>query len=411
MSRHGTAHFTFHNLQYNIMANPDPQPLLFTPLTLGDITLRNRVVVSPMCQYASEGGGPADYHLVHLGQFAMGGAGLVFCEETAVEDRGRKSYHCAGIYNDKHLTQYRRINDFIRQHGAAPAIQLGHGGRKGSGSPPWDGYRQLTPDDALRGEAPWQTVSSSEVPSSAKDPAPHSLTVAEIKAVVAHWREAALRAADAGYDVVEIHAAHGYLIHQFLSPLVNRRSDGYGGDVQGRMRFCMEIVEAVRGAWPTGKPVFLRLSAVDGSGDAWTLQDTVQIARAAKARGIEVITPSSGGIGGAGTATLVPRLPGYHVPFSKRVRTEVEIKTIAVGLITEAHQAEQILQDGAADLIALAREFLWNPHWTVHAARELGVANYHDLLPRTYAWWLKRRDEIREVTRGAKQIDSAPSAK
>lgn len=386
-------------------------PLLFTPLTVGNITLRNRVVVSPMCQYASEGGGPTDYHLVHLGQFAMGGAGLVFCEETAVEDRGRKSYHCAGIYDDRHLKQYRRINDFLRTHGAVPAIQLGHGGRKSSGRPPWDGYRQLTPDDALRGEAPWQTVSSSAVPTSANDPAPHSLTLAEIKEVIAQWRVAALRAADAGYDVLEIHAAHGYLIHQFLSPLVNHRSDGYGGDLQARMRFCMDIIDVVRAAWPKEKPLFLRISAVDGSGDAWTIDDTVTLARKAKSHGIDVFTPSSGGIRGAGTATLVPRAPGYHVPFSTRVRKDADIKTIAVGLITEAQQAEQILQGGAADLIALAREFLWNPHWAVHAARELGVANYHELLPRTYAWWLKRRDEIRRVTCEAKLIDLAPSAK
>ncbi len=394
------------------MTESNRTPILFTPMTLGNITLRNRVVVSPMCQYASErDGGPTDYHLVHLGQFAMGGAGLVFCEETAVEDRGRKSYHCAGIYDDRHLLQYRRINDFIRQHGAVPAIQLGHGGRKGSGRPPWDGYRPLTFDDAARGEAPWTTISSSAVPAGEKAPMPHELSPSEIAEVVAHWREAALRSADAGYDIVEIHGAHGYLIHQFLSPLVNQRTDGYGGDLQGRMRFCMEIVEAVRDAWPKEKPVFLRLSAVDGSGSAWTLEDTVQVARAAKARGIEVVTPSSGGIGGAGTATLVARTPGYHVPFSKRVRAEVEIKTIAVGLITEARQAEQILQNGEADLIALAREFLWNPHWPAHAARELGIANYYDLLPRTYAWWLKRRDEIHEVTRAARRVNSAPDAK
>ena len=389
----------------------NPQPLLFTPMTLGGITLRNRVVVSPMCQYHSErDGGPNDYHLVHLGQFAMGGAGLIFCEETAVEDRGRKSYHCAGIYDSKHLAQYRRINDFIRQNGAVPGIQLGHGGRKGSGRPPWEGYRPLTAEDAARGEAPWTTISSSAIAPGTTAPKPHELSLAEIAEVVTNWREAALRSADAGYEVVEIHGAHGYLIHQFLSPLVNQRSDAYGGSLDNRMRFCMDIVESVRAVWPKDKPVFLRLSAVDGSGDAWTLEDTIQVANAAKARGIDVVTPSSGGIGGAGSATLVPRTPGYHVPFARRVRAETNIKTIAVGFITEAAQAEQILQDGNADLIAIAREFLWDPYWTVHAARELGLANYHDLLPRTYAWWLKRRDEILEVTRTAKKVDIAPPA-
>lgn len=398
------------------MDTPPKLPLLFTPLTFGDVTLRNRVLVSPMCQYNSDReGSPWDYHLVHLGQFAMGGAALVFCEETAVEFRGKKSYHCAGIYDDKHISQYLRINDFLRAHGAVPGIQLGHGGRKGSGRPPWEGYRALTDADAANGEAPWQTVSSSPVPFGEGAPVPHELSVAEIKQCVAAWREATMRAADAGYDVVEVHAAHGYLIHQFLSPLVNQRSDGYGGDLKGRMRFCMEVIEAVRSAWPRNKPVFVRFSAVDGSGPAWTLEDTIVIAKAAKERGVAVVTPSSGGIGGAGSATLVARVPGYHVPFAKRVREEVKIPTIAVGFITEAKQAEQILQEGSADLIGIAREFLWDPYWTVHAARELNVPGYHDLLPRTYAWWLKRRDLIREVTqeaaRGTAPISITPDAK
>ena len=395
-------------------------PLLFTPITLGDITLRNRVLVSPMCQYNSNAeGSPWDYHLVHLGQFAMGGAGLVFCEETAIEYRGKKSYHCAGIYDDKHVAQYRRINDFVRTHGAVPAIQLGHGGRKGSGRPPWEGYRPLTEADAANGEAPWTTLSSSPVPAGENAPVPHEMSVSEIKQCIGAWRDAASRSADAGYDVVEVHAAHGYLIHQFLSPLVNQRSDTYGGDLNGRMRFCMEVIEAVRAAWPRNKPVFVRFSAVDGSGPAWTLEDTIVISRAAKERGVAVITPSSGGIGGAGSATLVARVPGYHVPFAQRVRAAVGLPTIAVGFITEAKQAEQILQEGSADLIGIAREFLWNPYWAVHAARELGVPNYHDLLPRTYSWWLKRRDQIRDVTRvaaseaarGAAPISITPDAK
>jgi 2,4-dienoyl-CoA reductase-like NADH-dependent reductase (Old Yellow Enzyme family) len=373
-----------------------PLPLLFTPIELSGVTARNRVVVSPMCQYASENGGPTDYHLVHLGKFAMGGAGIVFCEETSVEERGRKSYHCAGIYADAHVAQYRRINDFIRSQGAVPAIQIGHSGRKGSGCAPWDGYRSLTEDDAKHGEPPWQTVSAS-----AGSAVPHALDRTEIKAVVDHWREAALRAANAGYDIIEVHAAHGYLIHQFLSPVTNRRSDAYGGGLRGRMRLCLEIVEAVRAAWPRNLPVFMRVSAVDGANSQWSVDDTVELARAAKQRGVEVVTTSSGGINGPGTATLVPRYSGYHVPYSARVRRESGAKTITVGLITEAQHAEQILQRGEADLIALAREFLWNPNWPVHAARELGVENYLDLLPRGYAWWLRRREEIREVTRNA----------
>ena len=376
-------------------------PLLFTPIELAGVTARNRVVVSPMCQYSSADGGPTDFHLVHLGKFAMGGAGIVFCEETSVEERGRKSYHCAGIYDDAHIAQYRRINEFIRSQGAVPAIQIGHSGRKGSGCAPWDGYRSLTADDAEHGEPPWATVSASAVPASATSIVPRALERAEIGAVVAHWRDAALRAADAGYDIIEVHAAHGYLIHQFLSPVTNQRDDAYGGDLAGRMRLCLEIVEAVRAAWPADRPVFMRVSAVDGANSLWSVDDTVALVRAAKERGATVVTTSSGGINGPGTATLVPRYPGYHLPYSERVKRDAGVKTIAVGLITEARHAEAILQQGQADLIALARELLWNPNWPVHAARELGVPDYLELLPRGYSWWLKRREEIREVTRTA----------
>lgn len=375
-----------------------PPSLLFTPIQLGSLKARNRVVVSPMCQYSSDDGGPADWHLVHLGQFAMGGAGIVFCEETAVEERGRKSYHCAGIYKDAHIPGYRRINDFLRSHGAIPAIQIGHGGRKGSGCSPWEGYRALTDEDARNGCPPWQTVSASAIPAGDKAPAPHALTIGEIREVIAAWREAALRAANAGYDIIEVHAAHGYLIHQFLSPLTNRREDAYGGDLEGRMRLVLEIIEAVRGVWPADKPVFMRVSAVDGSNGSWSMDDTVALTLAAKSRGVTVVTTSSGGITGPGTATPVPRVPGYHVAYSERVRRETGMMTIAVGLITEPRHAEEILQHGQADMIALAREMLWNPHWPAHAARELGVPDYLDLLPLSYAWWLKRREDIRRVT-------------
>jgi 2,4-dienoyl-CoA reductase-like NADH-dependent reductase (Old Yellow Enzyme family) len=389
-------------IEFRAMSSAAPAtPLLFTPLRLRGLTARNRVVVSPMCQYSSERGGPTDYHLVHLGKFAMGGAGIVFCEETAVEARGRKSHHCAGIYDDAHIPGYRRINEFIRAQGAVPAIQIGHGGRKGSGCAPWEGYRPLTAEDAKQGHAPWRTVSASAIPASAEAPVPHALTTGEIADVVASWRTAAARALDAGYDVVEVHAAHGYLIHQFLSPLANRRDDAYGRDLQGRMRLCLEIVEAVRGVWPADRPVFMRVSAVDGVDGAWSSDDTVALARAARERGVDFVTTSSGGIAGPGTATPVPRVPGYHVPYAAKVRREAGVGTIAVGLITEARHAEEILRNGEADLIALARELLWNPNWPAHAARELGVPAYLDLLPRGYAWWLKRREDIREVTRKA----------
>jgi 2,4-dienoyl-CoA reductase-like NADH-dependent reductase (Old Yellow Enzyme family) len=389
----------FHFDRTALVTEQTDVPLLFTPIALRSLTARNRVVVSPMCQYSSDDGGPTDYHLVHLGKFAMGGAGIVFCEETSVEERGRKSYHCAGIYADRHIPEYRRINDFIRSQGAVPAIQIGHSGRKGSGCSPWEGYRPLTEDDAKLGNPPWTTISASAIPASDTAPLPHTLDRAEIGELVAHWREAALRALDAGYDILEVHAAHGYLIHQFLSPLTNLRDDEYGGDLQGRMRLCLEIVEAVRAVWPAHLPVFMRVSAVDGLNSRWSVDDTIALVREVQARGVDAVTTSSGGIHGPGTATLVPRLPGYHVAYAERVRRETGVKTIAVGLITEARHAEQILEHGQADMIALARELLWNPNWPVHAARELGVPNYLDLLPLGYAWWLRRREEIRHITR------------
>lgn len=378
--------------------SPEP-PLLFTPIALRGITARNRVMVSPMCQYVSEDGGPTDFHLVHLGQYAIGGAGIVFCEETSVHEDGRKTYHCAGIYKDEHIAAYRRINDFLRNQGAVPAIQLGHAGRKGSGCAPWDGYRSLGAEDAKAGYTPWPTVSASAVRSSPSNATPHALDRTEIAQHIAQWREAALRSMDAGYDIVEVHAAHGYLLHQFLSPMANCRTDGYGGSLEGRMRLCLEVVEAVRKAWPSDRPVFMRVSASDGPDSGWDMEDTIALVKAVKERGVDVVTPSSGGIKGPTAASVVPRVPGYHVPYAQRIRQETSLPTIAVGLITQAQQAEQILQSGQADIIALGRELLWNPYWPAHAARELGWSNYMNLLPGKYAWWLDRREAIREITR------------
>ncbi|MEO7728073.1 MAG: NADH:flavin oxidoreductase/NADH oxidase, partial [Burkholderiales bacterium] len=353
---------------------------------------------SPMCQYSSAEGGPTDWHLVHLGKFALGGAGIVFCEETAVEERARKTYGCAGIYNDRCVPMYHRINDFLRNNGAIPAIQLGHAGRKASCGPPWTNFKPLTDEDARHGMQPWRGVSPSAIPQRADAPAPLELAIDEIKNVLAAWREAAQRSLAAGYDICEIHGAHGYLIHQFLSPLANKRNDAYGGDLNGRMRFALEVAETVRAVWPQDRPLFFRVSAVDGDGGAWNMDDTVALARELKARGIDVVTCSSGGISGPLNMAIVPRTPGYQVPYAERVRREAGLMTCAVGLITGAAQAEDILQQGRADLIALARELMYNPNWPVHAAKELGYADYLDLLPPAYSWWLKRREQIRALT-------------
>ncbi|WP_454690171.1 NADH:flavin oxidoreductase/NADH oxidase [Achromobacter aloeverae] len=374
-----------------------PLPRLFTPCTLRGLTLRNRVVVSPMCQYVSNDGAATDWHLVHLGKFAMGGAGLVFCEETAVEASGRKTYGCAGMYDDRHVAAARRVNDFIHAAGAASGIQLGHAGRKASCGPPWTNFRPLTDDDARQGMPPWRGVSASELPAKPGALVPHALDEAEIRAMIQTWRTAAQRSMDAGYDVCEVHGAHGYLIHQFLSPLANLRTDGWGGDLAGRMRLALEIAEAVRQAWPADRPVFFRVSAVDGDGGAWDMDDTVVLARALRERGVDVVTCSSGGINGPLNMAVVPRVPGYQVPYAERVRREAGIASCAVGLITEPAHAERILQQGQADLVALARELMADPNWPVRAANELGVPDYLGLLPRDYAWWLRRREDIRAL--------------
>jgi 2,4-dienoyl-CoA reductase-like NADH-dependent reductase (Old Yellow Enzyme family) len=373
-------------------------PLLLQPIALRGIFARNRIVVSPMCQYQSKNGGPTDWHLVSLGKYAIGGAGIVFTEETAVEERGRKTYECAGIYSDDHIPAYRRVTDFIRSQGAIPAIQLGHAGRKASSDVPWSDFRPLDDSDAARGMKPWIGLSASAVAAPRVGSSiPIAMSKSDIRDMIEVWREAALRSVDAGFDICEIHGAHGYLIHQFLSPLANQRNDTYGGDLNGRMRFALEIAEAVRAVWPQDRPLFFRCSATDGPGGHWTIDDTVVLSRELMQRGIDVITCSSGGIAGPINTEIVPRVPGYHVQYAERVRREVGIKSVAVGLITEARQAEQILNAGQADLIALAREFLYDPHWPVHAAKELGIENYLDVLPGHLSWWLKRREEVRRL--------------
>jgi 2,4-dienoyl-CoA reductase-like NADH-dependent reductase (Old Yellow Enzyme family) len=373
-------------------------PLLLQPVALRGIFARNRIVVSPMCQYQSMSGAPTDWHLVNLGKYAIGGAAIVFTEETAVEERGRKTYECAGIYSDDHVHAYRGITDFIRSQGALPAIQLGHAGRKASSDVPWKNFKPLDEADAARGLKPWVGLSASAIP----DPRPGSsipivMSTSDIRDMIEVWRDAALRSVDAGFDICEIHGAHGYLIHQFLSPLANRRNDSYGGDLNGRMRFALEVTEAVRAVWPQDRPLFFRCSATDGPEGLWSIDDTIVLSRELRDRGVDVITCSSGGISGPINTAIVPRHPGYHVAYSDRVRREAGIKTVAVGLITEAHHAEQILRDGQADLIALARELLYNPHWPVHAAKGLGIENYLDVLPFALSWWLKRREEVRQL--------------
>jgi 2,4-dienoyl-CoA reductase-like NADH-dependent reductase (Old Yellow Enzyme family) len=370
-------------------------PLLFTPIALRSVKARNRIVISPMCQYSADDGLAEDWHLVHIGKFAQGGAGIVFVEATAVEARGRITYGDLGIWSDAHVPPLSRIARFVKGQGAVPAIQLAHAGRKASMQRPWHGNGPITDADRARGEDIWPIVAPSAIPLGEGWLVPNELLAADLTALKHAWRRAAERALAAGFEIVEIHSAHGYLLHEFLSPLANRRNDLYGGDREGRMRFPLEIAEVVREIWPQDKPVFVRVSAVDGIEGGWALEDTVAYTKELRARGIDLIDCSSGGIAGSATAGRVaPPSLGFQVPYAERVRREAGLSTMAVGLILDAEQAEAILQAGKADLIALAREALFDPNWPLHAAYALGLDPDFNHWPVQYGWWLNRRERV-----------------
>jgi len=340
--------------------------MLFTPISFRGLTLRNRIVVSPMCQYSSRDGFATDWHLVHLGGLAVGGASLVLSEATAVLPEGRISPHDLGIWDDAHVEMLRRITDFIHAQGAASGIQLAHAGRKASTARPWDGGGMVTPDDGG-----WADVlAPSAIPFADNYPQPHAMTVHDIARTVAGFRDGARRALHAGFQVAEIHAAHGYLLHEFLSPLSNHRTDAYGGSFENRARLTLEVTRAVRAVWPDGQPLFVRLSATDWAPGGWDIDETVVLARLLAAEGVDLVDCSSGGLA---SGARIPIGPGYQVPFARRVRQEAGVPTGAVGLITTSAQAERIVADGDADVVLLARELLRNPRWPLQAARELGA--------------------------------------
>ena len=376
-----------------------PQPLLFSPLSLRGVTLKNRVVISPMCQYSACDGIANDWHLVHLGQFATGGAGLVFCEAAAVEEHGRITHGDLGIWNDAHIAPLERVTDFIKANDAVPGIQLAHAGRKASMQRPWNGNAALNDADTARGDLAWNIVAPSAEPVAPGWLMPHELSVAEIKALVEQWKAATRRSHAAGFDVLEVHGAHGYLLHSFLSPLSNKRTDAYGGSFENRIRFALEIVDVVRGEWPDDKPLFFRTSSSDFSAEGWKIEDTVALARELKEHGVDVIDCSSGGIAGSATAAPIKRYPGFQVPFAEQVKKEASILTQAAGIILNGTQAEEVLQAGRADLIAIGREALYDPHWAAHAAHELGADPQFGLWPKQYGWWLNVRANTLQLTR------------
>jgi 2,4-dienoyl-CoA reductase-like NADH-dependent reductase (Old Yellow Enzyme family) len=337
---------------------------LLSPLVIRDVKLRNRIAVSPMCQYSSEDGFANDWHLVHLGSRAAGGAGLVCMEATAVEAHGRISPNDMGIWKDEHIEFLTRITSFIHSQGAAAGIQLAHAGRKGSTRRPGEGGGFLSED-----QGGWLPVAPSDVPFRAGDPAPHALAKSEIHGLIDCFRDAAGRALRAGFNVVEIHGAHGYLIHEFLSPLSNRREDEYGGTLDNRLRFALEVTEAVRGIWPANLPLFFRISATDWVPGGWTDDDSVELARRLRGLGVDLVDCSSGG---NALDARIPLGPGYQVPFAERIRRETGMPTGAVGLITTPQQADDIVRSGKADLVLLARELLRDPYFALHAASALG---------------------------------------
>jgi 2,4-dienoyl-CoA reductase-like NADH-dependent reductase (Old Yellow Enzyme family) len=373
---------------------------LFSPLTVRGVTFPNRVVVSPLCMYSATDGLPQPWHFAHLSTFARGKAGLVFTEATAVEAIGRITPKCLGIWTDEQAQALKPITAFIEEMGCVAGIQLAHAGRKASTAPPFEGAQPLSADNPER----WDIVGPSAIPTADNFPVPHELTADEINELVQSFATAARRSLQAGFKVIEIHGAHGYLLHSFLSPVSNQRTDQYGGDINGRMRFPLEVSKAVRAEVGEDTPLFFRISAVDGIEGGWTMDDSVLLAKALGEAGIDVVDCSSGGVSGAPRFRVADdgkpltknsaRQPGFQVPYAKRIRQETSLKTMAVGVIIDPQQAEEIAASGQADFVALGREIMHNPFWPLHAARALGDDPEFELWPKQYKWAVDRRAQI-----------------
>ncbi|MFE1599224.1 NADH:flavin oxidoreductase/NADH oxidase [Methylobacterium sp. ID0610] len=380
--------------------------LLFSPFRLREVTFPNRIVIAPMQMYKARPDGLAtDWHFQHLAKYAVAGAGTVMTEALIVDPVGRNTYGDLGLWCDEQIPPLARIAGFVQEQGSLAAAQLHHAGPKSSRQRPWEGLGPLGEAEAARGEAPWQPVAASAGRSVAGWHQPRAMTTDEIARLVADYGLAAARAAKAGFDVLDIHAAHGYLIHSFLSPVSNTREDAYGGDRAGRMRFALEVAESVRAHWPAGRPLLFRISCVDwrqdldDRTDGWTIADSIVLARELAARGVDVIDCSSGGIRAENSMMdfakkRTPLRRGHQVPYAEAIRRETGIPTMAVGVILDGPQAEAILRAGQADLIAIGREALTDPHWALHAAQALGVDPGWRHWPPSYGWWLELRERI-----------------
>jgi 2,4-dienoyl-CoA reductase-like NADH-dependent reductase (Old Yellow Enzyme family) len=342
-------------------------PLLFQPISFRSVTARNRIVVGPMCQYSADDGLGSDWHVQHLGSKAAGGAGIVMTEATHVSDIGRITSHCLGLWNDEHKALLTRLANVITLCGSVPGIQIAHAGRKASSQVPWQGGKPIPVD-----QGGWQPVAPSALPSVPGATVPHVLSAGEIKDIVGQFAATAKMALEAGFKIAEVHGAHGYLGHSFLSPLSNHRNDVYGGDLEGRSRFLMEVVEAIRGVWPSELPLWVRLSCTDWAPGGLTIEDTIAIARKLAATGmVDLIDCSSGGV--AYDQKIPSLYPGYQVPFADAIRNQAGIATGAVGMITEPSHAAEIVANGRADVVLLARALLADPAWPIRAAKALGL--------------------------------------
>ena len=368
---------------------------LFSPITLREVTFKNRIAVSPMSQYRAENGFANDWHMVHLGRFALGGAGLVYAEATAVERDGRRTHGDLGLWEDAQIDALRPIAAFLDREGAVPGLQLSHAGRKASERRPWHGETPVDAEDqALRNEPPWSSCAPSALPYADGWPSPREMSEADITRTIAAFGAAAGRARAAGFKIIEVYAAHGFLVHQFLSPISNQRTDRWGGSAKNRQRFAVEVARSIRAHWPEAYPLAFRLSATDWLDGGLEVEDTVGIARALRAQGVDLIDCSSGGIGGKDRPRRMTITEGFQAGFADTVRKDAEVATMAVGFLWDARFCEQLVAEGRADMIALARELLDDPNWPLHAAAQLQADEGHALWPIESGWWLMKRDRL-----------------
>ena len=377
---------------------------LFSPIKIRGVTSSNRVVLSPLCMYSAKKGIPNDWHFSHLSTYARAGVGIIFTEATAVQENGRITPYCCGLWNDKQAIEFQKIAKFIDKMGSIPAIQLAHAGRKASAKQPWKGGVPLDSNTEKIEEKPWKPIAPSEIALSEGWQTPRAMSILEINRLIQNYVNSAKRAVAAGFKIIEIHAAHGYLIHSFLSPISNKRDDEYGGSYEGRIKLLKNIIVAIRKEVPEELPIFCRISAIDGQKNGWTILDSIKLAKTLNNLGVDVIDCSSGGIIGRPRFAVndkgevlnknTDRGLGFQVPLANEIKKSVDIKTMAVGVIINAKQAEEIIIQKKADLIAMGREMMYNPFWLLHAAQELNVDPNFDMWPDQYRWAVSRRSNI-----------------